>query len=171
MRICRRDLDIPPLAYRPVKRLLRLYPRAWRERYSAEMAAVVDDFPAGIGVALDLLVGAGAAYAAAIRANRILSSAAAYLHGVCVAFLLQAIGFVGLVLISEQSHAPSLFEIGPIRFVSVAPLIDSGFYLSLRATAARTVIDLLLELALLVLLVASLVLVLRARRWLWAGTT
>jgi hypothetical protein len=154
-----------------VKRLLRLYPRAWRERYSAEMAAVVDDFPAGIGVALDLLVGAGAAYAAAIRANRILSSAAAYLHGVCVAFLLQAIGFVGLVLISEQSHAPSLFEIGPIRFVSVAPLIDSGFYLSLRATAARTVIDLLLELALLVLLVASLVLVLRARRWLWAGTT
>jgi hypothetical protein len=171
MRICRRDLDIPPLASRPVKRLLRLYPRAWRERYSAEMAAVVDDFPAGIGVALDLLVGAGAAYAAAIRANRILSSAAAYLHGVCVAFLLQAIGFVGLVLISEQSHAPSLFEIGPIRFVSVAPLIDSGFYLSLRATAARTVIDLLLELALLVLLVASLVLVLRARRWLWAGTT
>src|SRR5258708_25533681 len=146
VRICRRDVDIPTRASRPVKRLLRLYPRAWRERYSAEMAAVVDHFPAGIGVAVDLLVGAGAAYAAAIRANRILSSAAAYLHGVCVAFLLQAIAFVGLVLISEQSHAPSLFEIGPIRFASVAPLIDPGFYLSLRATAARTVIDLLLEL-------------------------
>jgi len=164
-------VDIPPLAPRPVKRLLRLYPRAWRERYSAEMAAVVDDFPAGIGVAVDLLVGAGAAYAAAIRANRVLSSAAAYLHGVCVAFLLQAIAFVGLVLISEQSHAPTLFEIGPIRFASVTPLIDLGFYLSLRATAVRSVIDLLLELALLVFLMASLVLVLRARRWLRAGTT
>lgn len=80
-------MDIPPLAAGHVKRLLRLYPRAWRERYSAEMAVLVEDLPTGLGVAIDLLLGAGAAYASVIRGNRILSSAAAYVHGVCVAVL------------------------------------------------------------------------------------
>src|SRR5260370_9764292 len=104
-----------------MKALLRLYPRAWRERYGSEMAALVDDMPADFGVALDLLVGAGAAYAMAVRANRILSSAAAYLHGVCVAVLLQAIAFVTLVLVSQQSQGPMIIQLAPIPFGSVVP--------------------------------------------------
>lgn len=149
-----------------MKRLLRLYPRAWRERYSAEMAVLVEDLPAGVGVAVDLLVGAAAAYASAIRGNRILSSMAAYLHGVCVAVLLQAIAFVGLVLISQRSQSQTIVELGPIRFASVMPLFDYGFYLSLSATAARAIAGSIPALGLLMLLVAVLALVAIAPRWL-----
>jgi len=56
-----------------------------RERYGRELEALVDDLPGRTGVAFDLLLGAAMAYAAVIRGNRILSSAGAYLHGVCVA--------------------------------------------------------------------------------------
>ena len=55
------------------------------------MDALVDELPAEIGVVLDLLIGAANAYASVVRANRVLSSAASYLHGVCVAVLVQAI--------------------------------------------------------------------------------
>ena len=114
---------------------------------------------------MDLLAGAGAAYASAIRGNRILSSAAAYLHGVCVAVLMQAIGFVSLVLISQRSPSTTIVELGPIRFASVTPLFDSGFYLSLSA-AIRTGIGSIPALALLMLLVGVLGVVLTSPRWL-----
>jgi hypothetical protein len=146
-----------------MKALLRLYPRAWRERYGGEMAALVDDLPAGIGVALDLLVGAGAAYAMALRANRILSSAAAYLHGVCVAVLLQAIAFVGLVLVSQQSQGAMVMQVGPIQFGSVVP--QSLFRIrELQSALVRTVIDSMPALVLLALLVVIIALVLAAPR-------
>lgn len=39
--------------------LVRLYPRAWRERYGAELTALLDEIPApGVRVAFDLAVGA-----------------------------------------------------------------------------------------------------------------
>jgi hypothetical protein len=41
-----------------MKWLIRLYPRAWRERHGAELAALVDDAPTSSLVALDLLAGA-----------------------------------------------------------------------------------------------------------------
>jgi hypothetical protein len=148
-----------------VKRLLRLYPRAWRERYSAEMAVLVDDLPAGVGVAMDLLLGAAAAYASAIRGNRILSSVAAYLHGVCVAVLLQAIAFVSLVLISQRSGSPTIIEFGPLRFASVTPLPYWGRLLSLSAMV-QTAVGAAPALVLLMLLIVTLTLVMTAPRWL-----
>jgi hypothetical protein len=42
-----------------MKRLLRLYPRAWRRRYEPEMQALLDDLPPRPGMALDLVRGAG----------------------------------------------------------------------------------------------------------------
>ena len=148
-----------------MKRLLRLYPRAWRERYSAEMAVLVDDLPAGVGVAMDLLLGAAAAYASAIRGNRILSSVAAYLHGVCVAVLLQAIAFVSLVLISQRSGSPTIIELGPLRFASVTPLPYWGRLLSLSAMV-QTAVGAAPALVLLMLLIVTLTLVVTAPRWL-----
>ncbi len=41
-----------------MKRLLRLYPRAWRARYQAEVRALLDASPGGWRDALDLIVGA-----------------------------------------------------------------------------------------------------------------
>jgi len=41
-----------------VKRLLRLYPRAWRQRYGAEVGRMLDDSQAGLREAPDLLAGA-----------------------------------------------------------------------------------------------------------------
>ena len=83
------------------------------------MDALVDEMPTEIGVVLDLLVGAASAYASVIRGNRYLSSAASYVHGVCVAVLVQAIAFVTLVLVSQQSQHPTIVAIGPFLFASV----------------------------------------------------
>jgi hypothetical protein len=44
------------------KRLLALYPEAWRERYGAEMSALLDETPASLGSTLDLLRGAVSAH-------------------------------------------------------------------------------------------------------------
>ena len=41
------------------RRLLRLYPRAWRERYGEEVAALIDETRPGGFAAFDLLAGAG----------------------------------------------------------------------------------------------------------------
>jgi hypothetical protein len=152
------------MATRAVKILLRLYPRSWRRRYGPEMSELVEQLPSGPGVALDLLIGAGAAYVSAIRANRILSSAASYLHGVCVAVLVQAIAFVTLILFSQQSHGAITIALGPFPFVSVAPAI----YLGRGLLAAQTVligIGSLTALALLLPLVAALVLLVAGPRW------
>ena len=153
------------MAANPVKALLRLYPRSWRKRYGGEMDALVEELPAEIGVVLDLLVGAAAAYAAVVRGNRILSSAAAYLHGVCVAVLLQAIAFVTLVLVSQQSHSSTIVEIGPLQIASVVqpaqfPLRELSAYVS-----AQALLESLPAVILLMLLMAILVVALAGSRW------
>jgi hypothetical protein len=38
--------------------LVRLYPRAWRERYGAELAALLEDGPGGLGTALNVVTAA-----------------------------------------------------------------------------------------------------------------
>jgi len=44
------------LATRVARRLVRLYPRAWRGRYGDEMLALMEDDAVGIGTILDLLI-------------------------------------------------------------------------------------------------------------------
>ena len=151
-----------------MKLLLRLYPRAWRERYGSEMAALVGDLPAGVSLALDLLVGAGAAYAMAVRTNRILSGAAAYMHGVCVAILLQAIAFVALVLLSQQAHSPLTIQVGPVQFGSVVP--QSVFAIrALQSALVRVFTDSMPAFVLLAVLLVVLALVVAAPRLLRRG--
>ena len=41
-----------------MSRLLRLYPRAWRDRYGEELAALLEDRPAGPFDVIDLVLGA-----------------------------------------------------------------------------------------------------------------
>jgi len=41
-----------------VKRLVRLYPRAWRDRYGAELETLLDDAPTSVGVIADVAHGA-----------------------------------------------------------------------------------------------------------------
>jgi len=148
-----------------VKALLRLYPRSWRKRYGGEMDALVDDLPGGVGVALDLLVGAAVAYASVVRDNRVLSTAAAYLHGVCVAALVQAIAFVTLVLVSQQSQSSTIVEIGPFHIVSVIQPALSPFRELTASVRAQELAESLPAVILLMLLVAILVLALAGPRW------
>jgi hypothetical protein len=145
-----------------VKALLRLYPRSWRHRYGGEMDALVDEMPAGIGVALDLLIGAAGAYASVVRGNRFLSSAASFLHGVSVAVLVQAIAFVTLVLISQQSPDPTIVRIGPFHLGVADPGLSfrfSIFMLTARTTGSWSAAILLIA------LLAVLVLLLAGPRW------
>ena len=102
-----------------MKALLRLYPRSWRKRYGREMEVLLEHIPGEIGVGLDLMLGAGTAYAAVIRGNRILSAAGAYLHGVSVAVLLQAIAFVTFILIAEASrNAFTAVQVGSLQVIA-----------------------------------------------------
>jgi hypothetical protein len=131
------------------------------------MSLLVEQLPSGPGVALDLLIGAGAAYVRAIRNNRILSSAASYLHGVCVAVLVQAIAFVTLILFSQQSHGPLTISLGPFSFVSIAPATYWGIHrYQLGALLSRQdLTSALPSLALLLALVVALVLLVTGPRW------
>ena len=148
-----------------MKALLRLYPRSWRKRYGREMDALVDELPAETGVVLDLLIGAARAYASVFRANRVLSGAASYLHGVWVAVLVQAIAFITLVLVSQQSQHPTIVAIGPVEFASVVQpgLIElHGLFASANVL---TIIGSLPAVILLIALLALLTLVLAGPRW------
>jgi len=102
-----------------VKGLLRLYPRSWRKRYGAELEDLVDQTPGGLGVALDLVIGAAVAYRDVIASNRVLATAGACLHGMSVAVLVQAIGFVTLILIAQRSADPTDVRFGPFNFATV----------------------------------------------------
>lgn len=102
-----------------MKPLLRLYPRSWRNRYGREMEVMLEELPAGVGVGLDLVLGAAAAYAAVIRGNRFLSACGAFLHGICVAVLLQSIAFVSFILVAESSRdAFTAVAVGPVRLLA-----------------------------------------------------
>jgi hypothetical protein len=132
------------------------------------MDALVEDLPREIGVALDLVIGAASAYAAVIRGNRVLSSAASYLYGVSVAVLVQAIAFVSLVLITQRSVDQTIVTIGPIQVVFVDPGVMRQ-YSSLGpamgpATGSWSTAILLLA------LLAILALVLAGPRWVKRST-
>lgn len=146
-----------------MRALLRLYPRSWRNRYGDEMDALVNELPAEMGVALDLLIGAATAYVSVVRGNRILSSAASYLHGVCVAVLVQAVGFLTLVLISQRSVAPTIVAIDQVQLaVAYSGIMELHSSLS---SAIGPVIGILQATILLIALLAILVLVLAGPRW------
>jgi hypothetical protein len=146
-----------------MKGLLRLYPKSWRKRYGGEMDALVEDLPAEAGVVLDLVIGAAVAYATVVRGNRVLSSGAAYLHGVCVAALLQAIAFVALVLVSQQSQSSTIVDVGLFHFAAVVRAELPQLH-RLSALIVRTLIDSAPAEVLLMMLLATLVLVVAAPR-------
>ena len=129
------------------------------------MDALVDELPAEIGVVLDLLIGAASAYASVFRSNRVLSSAASYLHGACVAVLAQAIAFVTLVLVSQQSQHPTIVAIGPVQFASIAQPGLIELHGLLASAMVQTIIGSLPAVILLIALLAILTLALAGPRW------
>ena len=148
-----------------MKGLLRLYPRSWRRRYGPEMEALLEDVPGRLGVALDLVIGAAVVYRDAIRTNRFLSACGAYLHGICVAVLLQAIGFVSIILFAQSAGGQADVRIGPIE---IATIFRGAYLNNLRSLAAELWIDFALDwvrtLVLLLTLLAALVLVMATPR-------
>lgn len=106
--------------------LVRLYPPSWRKRYGGELEELVAQMPGQVGPALDLLVGAAIAYRDVIHANRILSAAGAYLHGLCVAVLVQAIVFVTLIMAAQGSADQTVFRVGPVEVATFVPAVRYG---------------------------------------------
>ena len=153
-----------------IKALLRLYSRSWRRRYGREMEVLVEDLPSsGVTVAADLLYGAAAAYAAVIRADRILSASAAFLHGLCVTILLQAIGFVILLLFTQNAATSTDVRLGPFAFLTVYRThFLNGAYEQLHAALGVAVVSWVPELMSLIGLVAALGLALTTPRLLRA---
>lgn len=149
-----------------MKGLLRLYPRSWRQRYGSEMEVLVEEMPTRLDVAFDLLIGAAVAYRDVIRGDRILSAAGAYLHGVTVAVLVQAIAFVTLILIGQGSPNPTDLRVGPFAFASVVGFTWSGAWLHTLQAAiwVSTARSLLPEVAVLGLLILALATVLATPR-------
>ena len=147
-----------------MKPLLRLYPRSWRDRYGREMEVLLEELPAGIGVGLDLVLGAAAAYASVIRGNRFLSAWGAFLHGVCVAVLLQCIAFVTFVLVAESSRpAFTTLQLGPLQLATYTRPGPFGRLIAGAASLALQ-LDWLPSAVLLAGLVVALALVIAAPR-------
>ena len=134
----------------------------------AEMEVLVEETSGRAGVALDLLLGAAIAYRDVIRRDRVLSAAGAYLHGACVAVLLQAIAFVSLILAGQRSPEPTDLHAGPFYFATVVGTQPwSGDELRQQLSAALGLsapFPWLPELALLVGLVLALVVMLALPR-------
>jgi len=106
--------------------LVRLYPPSWRRRYGEELEGLVREMPGRAGTALDLLVGAAIAYRDVVRANRILSATGAYLHGLCVAMLVQAIAFVTLVMVAQGRPDATDLRLGPLDLAAFVPTTLQG---------------------------------------------
>ena len=109
-----------------MKGLLRLYPRSWRKRYGAELEDLVDQTPGGFAVALDLVIGAAVAYRDVIAGNRVLAAAGACLHGMSVAVLVQAIGFLTLILVAQRTQNSTDLSFGPFDLATVT---RTGYFL------------------------------------------
>jgi len=126
------------------------------------MEVLLEQLPGEIGVGLDLLLGAAAAYATVVSGNRLLSAAGAYLHGVCVAVLLQAIAFVTFILLAQRSAGSTYVDVGNVRFAGYVPIFRFG----LRSLTAEQLprLDWLPSAVILLTLIAGLVLVLAAPR-------
>lgn len=103
--------------------LVRLYPPSWRKRYGGELEVLIQEMPGHVATALDLLIGAAIAYRDVIRGNRVLSAAGAYLHGLCVAVLLEAIVFVSLIMAAQGGADPTIFRIGPVALATFVPAV------------------------------------------------
>jgi hypothetical protein len=147
-----------------MKGLLRLYPRSWRRRYGDEMEALLDDTPERAGVALNLVAGAAAAYAALIQRNRVLSSAASFVNGICIAGLLQAIAFVLFIMLARGTPVPKELALGPFMFASVS--YPGFFRLALgELTSLRAPVAWVSAVALIAALVVALYAVLMVPRW------
>jgi len=101
--------------------LVRLYPPSWRKRYGGELEELVRQTPGKLGTALDLAVGAAIAYRDVIHANRVLSAAGAYLHGLCIAVLVQAIVFVSLIMAAQGRGDQTVLRIGPVEVATFVP--------------------------------------------------
>ena len=147
--------------------LVRLYPRAWRKRYGAELETLIHETPGRAGVALDLLVGAAIAYRDVIGANRVLSAAGSFLHGLCVAVLVQAIVFVSMVLAGQRSVAITDFSVGPLDLVTYQPPAFFGGLtnrLGSEVVVQKVIMPLVTEVVLLAALVAALAFVLAIPR-------
>jgi hypothetical protein len=155
-------VEIPRVEAGKMKALLRLYPRSWRERYGREMEVLLEQLPGEIGVGLDLVLGAAEAYATVVRGNRLLSAAGAYLHGICVAVLLQAIAFVSFILIAQRSTGSTSIDFGNLRFA--AYLRPSFLFYGSASLIQNLNLDWVPAAALLVTLTAGLVLVLTVPR-------
>lgn len=151
--------------------LVRLYPPSWRKRYGGELEGLVEDMPGRLSTALDLLVGAAIAYRDVIHANRVLSTAAAYLHGLCVAVLLQAIVFVSLVMVAQGRNTPTAFSIGPVALAAFVPAVANARLresLAAQVSVTQTAETLGVEVILLLAVAVGLAMVLSAPRLLRA---
>jgi hypothetical protein len=102
--------------------LLRLYPRRWRDRYEAELLALVDDLPPSPAIAVDLIRGAGREHARSLA--RALTSSLRTAGGpptsdpfgrhptawamVAVVVLSPSLALVGVSLLAFQLAVPAL---------------------------------------------------------------
>jgi len=151
-----------------VKALVRLYPKSWRRRYGREMEELVDELGSRPTVAVDLILGAGRAYAAVIRGNRILSTGGAFLHGLCVTVLVQAIAFVTVILFAQNTSQQTEIQVGPFTIATISRselLYWHGVQLH-SVLAMVAAISWLPAAGLLLALVVALGSVLVAPRWL-----
>ncbi len=84
------------------KRLLSLYPEAWRDRYGAEMSALLDETPAGAAATLDLVWGALAAHLRPLSDTAPATRARSTIAGVLGCFIVFCVFGAGFAKTTEN---------------------------------------------------------------------
>lgn len=105
-------------------RLLRLYPRAWRERYGDEVLALIEQSGGGLRCAANLMAGAVREWVRSIAGRRDAHSLAQQSRRALVFYGMALMSTVVAQFFPPRSHAFALGE--PVAQVSIAALFLSA---------------------------------------------
>jgi hypothetical protein len=106
------------------KRLLSLYPEAWRERYGEEMSALLDETPTSVSGTLDLLRGALSAHLRPLAAPAPKARARGTVAGVLGCFIIFL--FVGSAFAKTTENDGYTERLHPLLGVSHSVILDGA---------------------------------------------
>lgn len=122
------------------KRLLSLYPQAWRDRYGAEMSALLDETPPSAAAALDLVRGALAAHLRPLAGSAPATRARGTIAGVLGCFIVFCVFGAGFAKTTENydyiEHVHPLLGISH-SLILIAALVAAGALVLAAAPLAR----------------------------------
>jgi MFS family permease len=122
------------------KRLLMLYPEAWRDRYGTEMSALLDETPPSVAATLDLVRGALAAHLRSLPGTAPATRARSSIAGVLGCFIVFSIFGSGFAKTTENDdHAEHVHPLlgSSHSLILIAAIVAAGALVLAAAPLAQ----------------------------------